>query len=181
MTKRMAFGALLVVPLFFPFGALGQGTGGTKFRGVSINQSIDEVQKAMAANGFKPEPNSSDKDRLSWNCGSVGFKNGRSTELRLAPCFFRLDSRISARDLAKAMVDNFPLKGMAVGSRQEVDILSYPARRYQVNFYYGRLKTGENVEVIVNDGRYMAQVNYEGSSPEVTVTAGESTGGPIFK
>jgi hypothetical protein len=150
--------------------AKAQAAGGTKFRGVSLNQSIDEVQKVMAANGFKPQLVDDPvrvwgRDANNAICGSAEFKNGKAVELSFLPCYFRMDSRTTSKDLAQAMVSNFPIPKLDVGSRLQPG----PARAQRITYYYGRLKTGENVEIPIGD------------YPKVVITPGDNAGGPVFK
>lgn len=172
VAKRFTAGASLLVLTLFSLHAVSQGV--TKFRGLALNQSIDEVQKIMTSLGFKPklldDPQRRWEDAeplrvMASDCGSARFKNGRAVELRFSPCYFRMDSRTTSKDLAQAMVNNFPIQKMDIGSRLEPGL----TRAQRVTYYYGRLKTGEKIEIPIED------------SPEVVVAPGETAGGPVFK
>jgi len=129
---------------------LAQDKGGTKFRGLSVNQTLEQAANSLRANGFDlaREENSEGLKirRGSESCGSVYFGRARSsnetvvTSFRLEQCYFGA-SGLSTPELAQAVIKNYRIPALD----PEFGPGGFAC---QSVIYKGRANTGELIRVL---------------------------------
>ena len=141
--KAQVLCALTIATSICTSNALAQDRGGTKFRGISLNQSLEMTREGLKANGFdlqSTDRSSSTIKRGNQECGSIKFDAaGLSETLRLEQCYFAA-SGMNMKELAQAIVNNYPVQ------RLEPQTIRTPM--CTMTLYKGTAKTGELVGIL---------------------------------